>query len=325
MHTEVEPHFFAVTKTDFIGNTATKAGGAVFTNSPEAIDVCCDCDLHAEEKISEPVGIDKRPGITEVKRLASVGIIGSDNPCEQTWVDNVAELQGGGNVFATSAKSMKVCKTSTGECVDGATAVQIWNHSSGHDLEPITIELIDAFDHPAFGPPDMQIRVDAAANVVLSGQKIVEVGVNTSLDSIRMQAQVGQTHNLTVSFAPSILSNITLQVQVRQCVSGEMLHPSGERCDTCGEGLYSFNPLRGCIECPSSNARCNGSTITPNDQFWHFTSQSVNIHKCFIRTACEYENRTMILQRQAREAHASNVTLSYDDGYQQCAMVRVDH
>lgn len=325
IHSEIEPHFFSITKTDFIGNRAEKAGGALFTNAPKAVDICCNCELHKVEKIEEVVGIDKRPGITELTRLPSTGIMGRENPCMETWIGNIATLRDGGNTSATSARSMKICKNSTGECIDGGTPMQLWNHSSGHDLEPITIEFVDEFGHPAFGPPDMQIRVTAAKHIVLSGEKIVEVAATTTLDSIRMQARVGHTHNVTLSFVPSILPNITLQVHVRKCVLGEMQNAHGERCDACGEGLYSFDPLQKCLECPSANARCNGSTITPNEQFWQFTSRSVKVHKCFLRGACEYESRADTLQTEAREAHGLDVTLSYIDGYSQCAPVRMCH
>ncbi|CAD7701236.1 unnamed protein product, partial [Ostreobium quekettii] len=79
--------FMSFKAAQFVDNNATQTGGALFTNAPEEIDVCCGCggNLSHADVGRTTAGLD------------------SNNPCPETWLRNVAGKVDGGNVLATAA------------------------------------------------------------------------------------------------------------------------------------------------------------------------------------------------------------------------------
>ena len=312
-----ETRFMAVTKSQFINNAAGFTGGAVFTNSPETLHVDCDFELMRDEAGAQP-------GAIALSRPIMPGIVGNAFLCNETWFGNRADNDQGGDVAATTATAVRVCKTTSNYCVNGGEILPIYNHSSGQELEPLNVELQDAFGKLAYQLPDMLIRIEEqSTNVSLSGQLIEQAAPNTSFTLIRLSSMINTTHNLSLSFDPSILSGAVIEVQVRSCLPGEVVSADGERCSSCGEDLYSFDPSGACKACPA-DAKCANAVVAPEDNFWHSSSQSIQIHKCLNKAACKYDDREDTLKHQARIAHATGAVLKYinNSNYRLCSEVR---
>lgn len=330
--------FMVVMSSNFTNNTARTTGDTLFTSAPNALDLCCGCDFDTEEKLGSLWVPETNPatGVVKVNRARQQGILGRSHTC----IDPISGMMLSKQehlMMATTAWSVTVCRKGTFNCTDGRFPLVIKNHTSGGDLEPIEVELLDAFGNTAVGQQGMQIRVGPKSSsslndvlpIVLSGQLFTEASAKTTFSNIRMESSIGQTQELLLSFVPSTLPSVPIRVEVRPCLPGE-IEEGGivggahvQRCTPCAEGLYTFNPVQGkCTPCPS-DAICSPSTITPRDEYWHSTSKSVQVHGCIFRGACNSNNRTRTLADEAREAHMMNITLGYGDNlaYTQCAPV----
>lgn len=319
---ELDAQIMVLPTDQFSDNVARITGGAVFSNDPTALQRCCRCSLKREVAY-EPMN-EYRLAVQRFNNLSLLVAIGDSTvQCNETWFGNVALKEGGGGNAATAATLIRVCKTSSRDCVNGNIPLELTNHTSGDALEEFTVEFLDAFNSPAFGHPSTQVRVTAEAqNVALSGQLIADINANTTLSEVRLLGRVNMTHNLTLAFTPDISRNASVEVHIRNCLPGEVLDDGGEICIQCGENLYSFDPFQACAACPP-NTKCKLSTVIPEDSFWHSTSKSVQVHRCIIGESCEYEGREIDLETQAREAHAESRILEYlnNTSYQQCRQV----
>lgn len=260
--------------------------------------------------------------VVQIKKESTIGILDSPDSCNQDWTGNMAKRHEGGGNIATTATYAKVCKVGTGQCIDGSGLLVISNHTSGEDLEDIDIALYDIFQKPAVGQPKMRLEFQAhSKDVSLSGQLSAEVGQVTSLRDIRVRGPVRSKHTFTLSFIPRILNDIDIQVEIRDCLAGEVEDRDHTGCTPCGPDLYSFHPNKTCKACPE-NALCTSSTITPIGGFWHSTSKSTQVHECVVKDACRRINRTHDLEEAARKAHKNSLILYYNDtSYKQCADV----
>lgn len=318
------PGYAAVTRSGFRNNIATATGGAFFTNVPEALEIFCDSDIGVSELEGGP-GTRERPGVTAVIRTPSSGNISSlERDCGHAFSGNVARSNGGGNLAATTATTITLCKTLPGSCVTGHRALQVKNHTSGEDIELFSMHLKDALGNPALGQPKMLVTIsNNDIDAVLRGDLIQSSRADMDFTDIRLQAAVNKTHTLNLTFDPPILPAMSIDVQVRDCLPGEFQRENGEMCEKCADDFYSFEPSPTCVRCPSE-AKCQPSTVTPLDGFWHSTSKSPQIQECTFRAGCAYEGREDRLQEQARRAHAERSVLEYrnNTSYQQCAEVR---
>ena len=127
------PGFMLVTQSNFTDNIAMLAGGALFTNVPE--DLHALCHFHVEVLEASSYGARLRPGVTAVRRPPRN--IKSD--LAQNCSDgNLARTDGGGDLMATTAVTMKICANSSRTCTNGDHALHIDNHTSGEELETIS-------------------------------------------------------------------------------------------------------------------------------------------------------------------------------------------
>lgn len=127
---------------------------------------------------------------------------------------------------------------------------------------------------------------------------------------------------LTLTFtSPFMIREQVVKMTVRNCTRGEMEIDGNRvnafRCEKCPRKTFSFHPKGPCVECPSE-ADCDGSSIIPEDGYWHSTSFSSQIHSCLLKQACEYEDRSKALLYAS--LNASNA-LRYDEGYPLCSEV----
>ena len=56
---------------------------------------------------------------------------------------------------------MKLCNVGTDECAIGDGFPMLLNHTSGEDLQEINITVLDIFNKPALGQPEMQLKIKA--------------------------------------------------------------------------------------------------------------------------------------------------------------------
>ena len=315
-----ESHFLSLSQTPLTNNIAKFTGGAIFTNSPSAVHVCFNCSTLRIE--STPTEISPILRISNITKELAHSVASGFNACPQCWTRNRAESQEGGANVATTATTVKLCKAATGGCVNGDGLLTLLNHTSGEVLEELNIMLFDAFQKPALGQPMIHLEIKTnTADVSLSGQLTIDVSHVTSIADIRMRGPVHSRHNFTLSFVPSILDSMTIEVELRDCMAGETMDADGMGCTSCGADLYNFFPNQSCIACPE-NAKCSPSTITPMEGFWHSTSKSRQVHDCVVKDACNWQYRARDLEKAAKEAHKNMVALSHDDAsYKQCADV----
>ena len=319
---DADSHFLGLSQNRFVNNIANLTGGAIFTNSPNALGVCFNCSTLRVE--STPTPWDPLKRVTDIKKELTKGVLENIDVCDICWTGNVADRQESGGNVATTATTMRLCNAGTDECVVGDGLSLLLNHTSGEDLEKINITLLDAFNKPALGQPRMRLDIRAnVANVSLTGQLSSDFDHVTSLTDVRVRGPLNSRFNLTLSFVPNILKNINIEVEIRDCMAGEIKDADAEGCTNCGPGLYSFHPDQPCMPCPE-NAKCSPSTITPEDGFWHSTSKSTQVHECIVDVACSKVNRVNDLEEAAMEAHRNGSVLFYDNPrYKQCADVSV--
>ena len=317
-----QSHFLGISESTFTNNSAKLTGGAIFTNSPNALGVCFNCSTL--RVVSTPSFEEPLKRVIDIKKAFTKGLSDSINAFDVHWIRNVAEEQKGGGNVATTATSMRLCNVETDECVDGNGLTIFLNHTSGEDLQEINITLLDVFNKPALGQPRMRLEIKTnMTDVSLAGQMSVDFGHVAYLTKVQVQGPVNSQRNLTLSFAPDILSNINIEVELRGCVAGETEDRDHRGCTPCGPNLYSFCPNKNCTPCPE-NAKCSPSTITPEVGFWHVTSKSARVHECIVDDACNWINRTRDLEEAAMEAHRNEEVLLYNSAsYKQCAHVSV--
>eukprot|EP00803_Ostreobium_quekettii_P003907 evm.model.scf_2235.1 EVM.evm.TU.scf_2235.1 scf_2235:7195-25453(+) len=313
-----ESTFMSFKHADFVQNNASLTGGALFTNSPKAIDVCCGCASATDDDL-----------------FRTTDGLKSNNPCPDTWLTNSAGKKDGGNVLATAVAAVKACNAShnaseapsidagilDGSCVRDGGLLQVFGHNSGTVLSRITVQMFNAFNRTLVGPSDLVMQVTSDENTVnLSGERLLVGKGEVILRQIFVQAEVDKKHNLTLTFTPPIFSNITIEVHVRACVPGEVQEHRKQRCNLCGDGRFSFNVTEQCEICPLL-AECSDSLLIPTNGTWHSTSKSMQVHACILSKACNYDERTAWLSGNASEAHREGRRLSYedDDQYRQCA------
>ena len=319
---DIESYFVGLSESWFINNSAKLTGGAIFTNSLNALGVCFNCSTLRIESTPSPEEPLKR--VTDIKKNSTKGVLDSIDLCDLFWTGNMADEKEGGENVGTTASTVKICKVRSQKCINQNGLLMLLNHTSGKFLEEINITLFDYQNKPALGQPKMRLEITAnSKDVSLTGQLSSDFKHNTSLTDVRVQGPVSSWHNLTVLFHPNILSNIDFKVEIRGCMAGEIEDEDHRGCTFCGRDLYSFNPNQICTPCPE-NAVCTPSTITPENGFWHSTSRSAQVHKCIVEDACNWSNRAHELGGAAMEAHKKESVLCYHNtSYKQCADVSI--
>ena len=315
---QFDPSHMVVANSSFTSNIAQVTGGALFTSTPDAIDVCGM--PYVEDRLKHNPEV--RAGVYRLPRLQNSSLAHVDRACLKTWTGNKAANGEGGDILASFATSVAVSTDElTCHIVEGCL-ISIMNHTSGGDLAPISVKLIDAFGKLALGHPHIQVHISEPPNAILSNHLFACKRAEAPMTGIRLLAKVNNTYDLTLSFEPQILGSVKLQVQVRECLPGETHDDLNEKCNSCGQDSYSFDPSKNCQRCPLF-AKCSPSTIIPERYFWHSTSKSDHLQRCITQEACSFEGREHILWEQAWNAHSSNEYLDYRNNsrYHQCKKV----
>ncbi|CAD7697744.1 unnamed protein product [Ostreobium quekettii] len=264
-----------IENTNLEGNDAQQAGGAIFSDVPKSVQVCCGACFQE----------------SDVQTLNT-----SFEFCG--WEGNGASAQDGPTA-ATIATTTLV------------EPVEILNHTSGQPLEGIAVFLADALGQRVTTVVERSVVRVASRNesATIFGQLVAEAQVGSAnFTSTLFRGKPG-TYSIGFEFSDGNALVGEVKVSVRDCVLGELKSEDGELCSPCPRDTYSL--AQGvCGDCPNSDqANCEGLTITPKDGFWHSTSRSVEMHECLHHAACTYENRSAELQANARAAHQSGLTL----------------
>eukprot|EP00803_Ostreobium_quekettii_P010303 evm.model.scf_14.3 EVM.evm.TU.scf_14.3 scf_14:68209-75299(-) len=261
--------FMMLRSANFTNNVAAANGGAIFTNAPSAVELGCDCSVGMEETSDHATMTGRRGRFSSEEalhapRAAAVreGILDHPDLCNRTLFGNgVREY--GSHAVATTAVSAKVYRHGSGARIDEGQAFSILNHSSGSNLEPFDVVLVDSFGNPAVAYPRTLIRVASdSPDVALSGQLITEASSRTALSRVGLLSSIGKRHNLTLYFEPDIGRNISIGVDVRGCLPGEFAVDvegvgAAQHCKICDSGLYNFDPAgqRAIAEFSAARAR----------------------------------------------------------------------
>ena len=311
--------YIAVINSTLTRNSANISGGAIFTNDADLLAVCCKCKFEVEEANLVAFGVTnvERPGQNITER---------PNSCEDHWVGNRALMEEGHDLFATTVTTACLCY-SVENCENCTESYLIPDYRGGDELAPIRIKLMDAFHQVAFGDEEISVDLDPdLKTVIMSDEVTFKLAAETNITGIRLKGKIGTTRKLMLKFRPDFIPSLEVSVQLRDCIAGEELGQDKDTCNFCVNGSYSFSNSSNCRNCPA-DATCRGSTVTPDDNFWHYSSQSIRIRECLVKEACANETRSETLRRQAEHAHALNNILHYSDNdkYNQCAPVRKQH
>lgn len=76
---------------------------------------------------------------------------------------------------------------------------------------------------------------------------------------------------------------VGMTIHVAKCGLGDVTVSTGDACQTCGRGFYSFNPLNSTCDICVPDAECGNSTVVPVAGFWSSSPQSTQMHRCVDR------------------------------------------
>lgn len=113
-------------------------------------------------------------------------------------------------------------------------------------------------------------------------------------------------------FAPSMLgmmTSINMTVHVVNCSVGMVTAVSGDACQPCETGYYSFDPRNSTCDQCVPDAQCpGGALVLPVSGWWSSSPRSVQMHRC----ACYFRPIAAMKSCAQRTVH----------GYHQTCLVR---
>ncbi|GMH38879.1 hypothetical protein BSKO_06777 [Bryopsis sp. KO-2023] len=252
-------------KTTFEGNMAESSGSHIFLSNFKRTICCDDWCWSMETEVNETV---EKCGFKE-------------------------------GVFQTRGKQSAPLGTLLEQVLISPSEVN--EHASGKELPPVTVRALDSFGQIALDNGNLKTRVGTLGGE-LFGNPVTSDGVlmsgNITVTGIIMRALPG---NYKLSFELTSEDgnrevNVTMLVEIRECVIGEVSREDGLRCERCADDFFSFDVTdENCGQCPEETAKCSGGALAPLDGFWHSGPRSSQLHACLTEEACTYPNRTNIL------------------------------
>ena len=307
--------------TQFEGNNATFAGGAIFSDRLDGIRFQCNWPSENDNLTF----LDK-------KDWNSLRRVTPDETLCPSWRNNSAGIYG--QVVGTYAKMAKMTVEYEGKETEvlSGEGYDVPEYVGGNQLPMMTVELLDALKQ---GPADINVRNDRIS-ARLSAPKEFQVG-NISLPVTRQitpfPRMIGYglpgIYNMTIRFIlddfdREVIDPFTITVHVRNCTIGEV--PVGETkiCSNCSTSAYNFDPeAEECQPC-AENGNCTTRVVIPNVGYWHASPCSVNIARCLTSHACKFDNRLERLTNLTRNMKNCTIDATTVEEYQQgqCAEAR---
>ena len=303
----------ALVDTQFSGNEANVAGGAVFTGYLEAILLSC-------VSTSSDVGL----RFYENKESKALSQVKSDKDICPSWKDNHGGVYGPivGTYAATA--EMTLDDTNKAVCVSGGENCVVEGYRIGTDLPTATVELVDGLkQRPAINYCPVNASMSSASNKFLLGS-IVRPMENGSFtfQSVRGFVPPGE-YNLIVEFDRKVIRDIGITVRIDICSVGEIVSAAGF-CESCSSTTYNFIfSATFCHPCPE-NGNCESRVITPEDGYWQKTPCSHHFRRCLPASVCEFDKRGENLNTMVRDVSSCDFEEEWIEEYTQaqCAEVR---
>ena len=309
----------AIIDTQFEGNNATQAGGAIFADCLEGIRFQCNSS-------SENANLT----FFGEKDLSSLRRITPDKTFCPSWKNNSAGIYG--QVVGTLATSSKMTVEYKGEntVVLPGEGFEVRDYVGGNQLPRLSMELLDELKQ---GPATIDLL-----NERIFAEVSTSEGFQVGSSSLSVEGQTANfplligfglpgIYNMTIRFArhecagdhnnSAFVDPLTITVHVRNCTVGEM--PVGETkiCSNCSTSTYNFDPeAEECQPCPE-NGNCKTRVIVPNDGYWHASPCSVNITRCLTSYACKFDDRDERLTNLTRDMKNCRINATTVEEYQQ--------
>ena len=305
--------------TQFEGNSAYEAGGAIFADRLENIRFQCNS--------SSKNGNLK---FLEEKEWSSLNRITPDTTLCPAWKNNSAGIYG--EVVGTMATMAKMTVEYKGEKTEVLTGegFEVRDYVGGNQLPTLSVEMLDELKQ---GPANANtIGPDGMATLTASegfqvGSSSLSVEGQTANFPLLIGFGLPGIYNMTIRFArhecagdhnnSAFVDPLTITVHVRNCTVGEM--PVGETkiCSNCSTSTYNFDPeAEECQPCPE-NGNCKTRVIVPNDGYWHASPCSVNITRCLTSYACKFDDRDERLTNLTRDMKNCRINATTVEEYQQ--------
>lgn len=78
-----------------------------------------------------------------------------------------------------------------------------------------------------------------------------------------------------------------IEVEMRQCLIGEIYNINENTCNVCPFGQYSLTPnATSCSECPGNSVCMGGFNISLNPGYWRSNTSSIEIYECILSDVC---------------------------------------
>ena len=318
----------AIIDTQFEGNNATHAGGAIFANCLE--NTRFQCNSSSENANLTFLG---------EKDLSSLNRITPDTALCPTWKNNSAGIYG--QVVGTLATMAKMTVEYKGEKTEVLTGegFEIPDYVGGNQLPRLSVELLDELKQ---GPATIDFF-----NQRIIAELSTSEGFQVGSSSLSVEGQTAKfphvigfglpgIYNMTIRFADSysfreqfhktdfedadkreVIDSFTIIVHVRDCTIGEV--PVGETkiCNNCSSSTYNFDPEgEECQPCPE-NGNCTTRVVIPNDGYWLASPCSVNITRCLTSYACKFDDRVERLTNLTRDMKSCDINETTIEKYQQ--------
>ncbi|GAX73318.1 hypothetical protein CEUSTIGMA_g772.t1 [Chlamydomonas eustigma] len=220
-----------------------------------------------------------------------------------SWLGNNATY---GPLVATTAVSLSVVTPASSNVSD---------YNSDSSL-PVLIAVKDAFNQTITGGSMESSASFSCTGVTTAPSGITVVSSSAGLASytgLALRATPGtyllsfsELHpntflNFSVSGTYHTLQPVSIQVNIRNCLVGEITTLQHDLCTYCAGDTYSFNPANiSCDKCDTSLETCDfnksatntiGSILVPLNGNWHSSPWSPQVQSCPLADACSYDAR----------------------------------
>lgn len=160
----------------------------------------------------------------------------------------------------------------------------------------ISVAVKDAFNQTIVrGIPDAELEVIVIPDHVLGDLRYTAENGIIQVDNLRVWGiDVGL--NLTIQHEVDDQIMVQAEFQTRSCRKGE--YSAANECRECPLNRYSFtNTTKLCTRCEEHAICSGGAALVPIPGYWHSTPFSPQFHRCFLREACDFTNRSKELEQ----------------------------
>ena len=280
--------FAAIIDTRFGDNRATSYGGAMFVEYLEAIRFRCSArpiDSDAESLNREDwIGYEK--------------LTSREQFCD-AWKNGDDDGDDDGSVVGSFPTRVRLTIEDSDYDVQMRSEHEhiIKRYRASEKLPGMTLQFRDGIDQvtPIRHSPDTTTIPPPSVEFT-----VANASPQRHEDRITFPNMIGYgppgTYKLMITFDSEVIEKLTVLIEVRECIIGEMTDPITKMCSDCSSTEYNFNPKqRRCHPCPASGS-CATRAIVPAEGYWQSNPCSTHIKKCLTAHACKFERRSDALR-----------------------------